>query len=525
MAAPPTPIGALPIRRLADWKVLADTAKAKKFQNTARLHVEIERMKPYTPDLEPWITTDDAQGLYLIARGTLLGPGPMGQPPLIFRVSFAPEFPQRHPIITVERPPAESSWTLCNTPTIDASGTCYLQNLSQWNPPQSSVVNCMAELQGSVQQHPPFQLKPTPQASTAYPPQPAPYPPQPAQPAPPSCDHHPLMPQQTGVHSPLAQPQQVPGLRPPAQNAAPPPAVQARGMDEVWAMITTMVFAKAEAELSSGRVTFGPADRERLLSQWSRSILTDALNRRRGASDGIMLASGTLLTADRLQSPTHRHIFELLLRAQSTGDPSYVDEAWFSIRDDPEWKVKLRNTEELLVAMFGGGGRTTVTVEDVWKGFFSRAFAVGEQALADGDILPNELIDREPFLYLGLTALTAFDFVKRSPPHGPMRLALGESDLTHENCPPEGQQLLGAFLQLRDGFYGARVSPQEERQLRRAILLSGHERPGAYPQLRPELSRLVSGFQSIAVHGSQQEIFKRHFDAVIELLASIAYAR
>merc|ERR1712146_859602 len=148
----------------------------------------------------------------------------------------------------------------------------------------------------------------------------------------------------------------------------------------------------------------------------------------------------------------------------------------------------------------------------VWKGFFSRAFAVGEEAIASRDLMPSEVVDQEPFLYLGLTALTALDFVKRSPPTGPMRMALGETDVTLDNCPPEAREILVAFMRLRDMYHAARLSPEEQRSLRRAVLLSGHDR-GGVPAMRRECTDLIAGLHSLAVVCSQQPRFHQHFMA------------
>ena len=278
-----------------------------------------------------------------------------------------------------------------------------------------------------------------------------------------------------------------------------------------------------------------------LVAGWGRQLLTDVLMRRRGSDDGLLLPSGALLRRDQVDKPAQRDIFDVLMTAQSSGEAGFLDQAWPLIRADPEWQVKLANTVSVLSSMFGGPEmpspqgppargppRSMVPIDEIWKGFFSAAFAVGEQAVAEGHLLPREIVDQEPFLYLGLTALTAFGVVKRSPPTGPMRLALGDTDLTAENCPPEGQQLLAAFMAIRDMFVHARFSPGEEADLRRAVLLSGHDRPEQQQrqqqQQRPEAQRIVAGLQSIAVQASQQPTFHQHFGQVLELLAACCAA-
>jgi len=56
-------------------------------------------------------------------------------------------------------------------------------------------------------------------------------------------------------------------------------------------------------------------------------------------------------------------------------------------------------------------------MDDIWTSFFNRAYEVGFQAVQSGLLTNDEILDQEPFLYLGLPGATVLDAIIRSLPH------------------------------------------------------------------------------------------------------------
>eukprot|EP00672_Neobodo_designis_P004973 CAMPEP_0174862552 /NCGR_PEP_ID=MMETSP1114-20130205/54352_1 /TAXON_ID=312471 /ORGANISM="Neobodo designis, Strain CCAP 1951/1" /LENGTH=122 /DNA_ID=CAMNT_0016097601 /DNA_START=41 /DNA_END=405 /DNA_ORIENTATION=- len=114
-----TPLAQRPVKRLKSFEELHSIAKARRFANPMRVRVEVDKIRPAVPDLEPFFAEARAGTVdrdYVVVRGTMLSATPDGRPPVVFRVWLAKDFPARYPEITIEQPPQGSGWVLANSP-------------------------------------------------------------------------------------------------------------------------------------------------------------------------------------------------------------------------------------------------------------------------------------------------------------------------------------------------------------------------------------------------------------------------
>ena len=515
------------------WQQWLDLAGRSNYLDVNRLTQEAHNIRKRHPDAIPHIYQDPLRGNFLIIKGTLIGQLHDGTPAVEYVLTLTKQYPLAYPIVTIELPPGSSGFAIRPHPNVGTDGTCFLTTTSRWQPKGYALIDCIVELhalltqpgahpferrsqpvppQPPQQQRPPQQQQQPPQQQHQRPPQ---------QPAPQQQYQPPPMQQNQPQHitpENYYQQQHAPHNIPPRQQATPPPAAIADA-DKAWASMLTAIFTIGEEELSQGGTSFNtPEERWRCIDKWAFKAVSAALSRRKGDTSGVELSSGHILTEDQVrQSPELHQLYKLSIEAQRTGNAGDMQRVVAAFMQVPRFRDRMAHSSGLLAEMYCP---PALSMERVWASFFSSAFQVGEEALRRGDLRASDVQDQEPWLYMGLTAATAFNTVLASPPNGPMKIAFGNQEISHSNIPPEGAALLDAFLQLRDAVTNARLSAEDISQIRRKALWS--DRSDRSVEVAPHLARIVAGLNGIASRASQEPMFKRNFQQTLELLIAVA---
>jgi hypothetical protein len=287
----------------------------------------------------------------------------------------------------------------------------------------------------------------------------------------------------------------------------------------------TVVFEKGEAELRADPALLADdATRLTVLKKWCADALMMATSRRRGDATALLLSNGQLLRGEDVKatSPELLPVFHRLMKAQQTGNVQDAVDVVEICAQHPPFRRKLFETGDVLRSMYGP--KPVIQMNLIWDSFFGCVFGAAESALNSGLLTPQDLADQEPWMYLGLTSITALETVLRAPPTGPFRLALRDLEVSLENMPEEGKGLFCAFQQLREQVVRAQLTPAEANELRRSCLWSDREEvPPGFPPLTqdPRIMRIVAGVSSIATQATQLPTYKANFQQAIELLTSL----
>ena len=279
----------------------------------------------------------------------------------------------------------------------------------------------------------------------------------------------------------------------------------------------TAIFTIGEDELAQGVASFNtPEEQWRCIDRWSFKVLSATLSRRKGDTSGIELASGEMLTEEKVRdSPELQQLYKLAIEAQRTGNSADIQRVVAAFMKVSRFKERMEHSSSLLAEMYcPPEGRS----ERMWTSFCSAVFQAGEEALSRGDLQPSNVRDQQPWFYVGLTAATAFQIVLKSPQTGDVIL-FDNQVISRATIPPEGAAVLDAFLQLRDAVTNARLSAEEISQIRRKALWS--DRSDRCVEVTPRLNRIVSGLNGLASTVCQEPMYRRKLSQTLELLAAI----
>lgn len=294
-------------------------------------------------------------------------------------------------------------------------------------------------------------------------------------------------------------------------------------MADIWKSILAVIFHIGEQQCQKFQeVRDVMASKELRLPYmlgWEKEAIRLATERRRGDRDGIQLASGRVVHSNMIP-PALAPMFAMLLQAQVTGSMEDIGRCTDACASVPAFMQMLNATGDVLADIYAPKQR--LTMAQIWESFFSRTFATAEECITQSRILtPGDVAERMPYLYLGLTSLTALDLIRRSPPEGPFVLALGDRHVDQSTVPlPDGLQFLEAFAALRQTYHAAKLSEADVQQLRKRTLWGDRddapENLGDMPS--PAVARIISILSSIAIRGSQMATFKAHFDEMLGLI-------
>ncbi|XP_062511118.1 uncharacterized protein LOC134187022 isoform X2 [Corticium candelabrum] len=165
-----------------------------------------------------------------------------------------------------------------------------------------------------------------------------------------------------------------------------------------------------------------------------------------------------------------------------------------------------------------------VDVELIWDSLLNRAFFIGKQYLSSGHLTKDDFLSCEPFLYLGLPAVTLFEAAARSVGYRGIVIATG-LEIDESTCPHEHKAVYTAIATIRDFVQALSLRQSEFGIVQRTLLFNSdptkeiHDRDTLDEERKKEINRLVSQVNSIASGVTQMAFFKEHFNGIIQRLA------
>lgn len=166
-----------------------------------------------------------------------------------------------------------------------------------------------------------------------------------------------------------------------------------------------------------------------------------------------------------------------------------------------------------------------VTANTVWRNFMNISVRCGRSAVTSGTLSVEDVEDQEPFLFLGLPALTVFEALMRSlqAPANCIVLSSGHQ-VTPANVPEEsgGRSMLEAMILTKAQIIKTVLSSSEVDALRRKILESDTADSSVdwgSQERRAELMAIVASVHSIATGITQQPFYQDNFALALEQIA------
>ncbi|XP_065838384.1 uncharacterized protein [Oscarella lobularis] len=168
-----------------------------------------------------------------------------------------------------------------------------------------------------------------------------------------------------------------------------------------------------------------------------------------------------------------------------------------------------------------------VDVELVWDSLMNRAYYFGQHYKSRGLLTKEEFDECEPFLFVGLPALTLFEAALRSVGHKGLVLAAG-IEVDEKSYPPEHSKIYECLALLRDELEILKLTDLELEVTRQILLFSSA--PDKEVQRKDEVSesrlvlinRLVAKANSVSSSLTQMPFFKEHFKGIMYRLANFS---
>lgn len=175
-----------------------------------------------------------------------------------------------------------------------------------------------------------------------------------------------------------------------------------------------------------------------------------------------------------------------------------------------------------------GESRTTSSVRsernlelgDIWRAFFQQCVVCGSNALQQKLITKEDVIDQEPYLFIGLSGLCLLECVFRSislrAPSDAVLFADGRL-VSRDSIPSEdgALQLFSALLALKGRISQTSLTNERCDRLRYLVLHAEGDAKGD-----AELTQVGSLLQEISTDISQLPFYRAHFLEVVNKLAS-----
>lgn len=165
-------------------------------------------------------------------------------------------------------------------------------------------------------------------------------------------------------------------------------------------------------------------------------------------------------------------------------------------------------------------GERNLNLGDMWQAFFQQCLACGSNALQQKLIAKEDIIDQEPYLFIGLPSLCLLECVLRSvSPNTPSDAILFADGrlISRDSIPSEdgAPQLFSALLALKGRISQASLTNERCDRLRYLALHAEGDAEGD-----AELTKLGSLLQGISTDVSQLPFYRAHFLEVIKQLTS-----
>eukprot|EP00656_Telonema_subtile_P012050 TRINITY_DN16041_c0_g1_i1.p1 TRINITY_DN16041_c0_g1~~TRINITY_DN16041_c0_g1_i1.p1 ORF type:complete len:251 (+),score=63.67 TRINITY_DN16041_c0_g1_i1:188-940(+) len=166
-----------------------------------------------------------------------------------------------------------------------------------------------------------------------------------------------------------------------------------------------------------------------------------------------------------------------------------------------------------------------VTMTDLWGSFFKQSELVCLESLRALMLDVDDVEGLEPFLFLGLAALTLLEVVLRSRGGNGLQLACGIAVTAH-TVPEEVAELYSALAQCKVMAEEHALGPEDEEFLRYAVLFAEAEEsevqePSGVSEERKTLLRrsVVGAIRSVATQVTQLPFYKSNYLDVLQSAA------
>lgn len=170
------------------------------------------------------------------------------------------------------------------------------------------------------------------------------------------------------------------------------------------------------------------------------------------------------------------------------------------------------------------GAEGASIMDQVWSSFFNQVFLIAEEAVRSCKVPLSDVRQQEPYLYLSLIGATVLKCVIRSASHYPHDdvLVLAADHRIRVSQLPEVHR--PAFHLLNELKARLPQQPDDLWCLEQMILYGQSERKvvtAAAEDKVVELRRQASVLQNVAIHISQQPMFREQFQHVLALLVDV----
>ena len=173
----------------------------------------------------------------------------------------------------------------------------------------------------------------------------------------------------------------------------------------------------------------------------------------------------------------------------------------------------------------GEADPTPLLMEDLWGSFFRQSELVCLGALQSGSLSLEDVQGLEPFMFIGLPALTLFEAILRSRAVSGLQLACGVA-VTEANVPDEVAELYRAVAECKAAVVEMELTTEDEAFMRYATMFAEADAEDAVEPAMPDddrkvllRRRCVGPIGSIATQVTQLSFYKTNYLSVLESAA------
>ena len=162
----------------------------------------------------------------------------------------------------------------------------------------------------------------------------------------------------------------------------------------------------------------------------------------------------------------------------------------------------------------------------IWDSFFDRAYELSNQCLQLNVLIMDDFVCEEPFLYMGLPSLIVIEVVHRSLDCTDGFILSTGMKLTADNCPEKHRLLYACMQASKARLEQLQLNTSELAVMKLRLLFAGDESKEVPFELREGISEarlsainaVVAEITSVAIHLTQEEVFKKKFRAIFETI-------
>ncbi|KAI6651724.1 hypothetical protein LOD99_4972 [Oopsacas minuta] len=160
----------------------------------------------------------------------------------------------------------------------------------------------------------------------------------------------------------------------------------------------------------------------------------------------------------------------------------------------------------------------------IWDSFFDRAYELANQCLQLTVLNMDDFVCEEPFLYMGLPSLILIEVVHRSLDCTDGFILSTGMKLTGDNCPEKHMLLFACMQASRGRLKLLQLNTNELAVMKLRLLFAGDDSKEVPLELTESIgierlsaiNAVVAEVTSVAIHLTQEVIFKQKFRAIFE---------